>query len=121
MYELEKIFYFEAAHYLKYHDGKCRNMHGHSYVLHVCLRAEKLQSSGPKEGMVIDFEEINQIVKPMIEHYLDHKCLNETLQSDCTTAEFISEWIFNYLEPLIPGLYAITIYETASAKATFRR
>src|SRR5258708_1079753 len=119
MYELEKIFYFEAAHFLKYHDGKCRNMHGHSYILHVHLRTEKLQESGPKMGMVMDFQDIQNHVKPMITKYFDHQCLNETLQSDCTTVEFVCKWIFDYLEPHIPNLYAITVYETASAKATY--
>lgn len=121
MYELEKIFQFEAAHSLKYHDGKCRNMHGHSYVLHVVIHAESLQTSGPKVNMVMDFQDINNIVKPMIDQYLDHRCLNDTLQSDSTTAEFICKWIFDYLEPRIPGLYAISVYETASSKATYRK
>ena len=121
MYELEKIFHFEAAHSLKYHDGKCRNMHGHSYVLHVHIHAQNLQDSGPKINMIMDFQDINEVVKPMIEQYFDHRCLNETLQSDSTTVEFICKWIFDYLEPYIAGLYAISLYETASAKATYRK
>jgi 6-pyruvoyltetrahydropterin/6-carboxytetrahydropterin synthase len=121
MYELEKIFQFEAAHSLKFHDGKCRNMHGHSYVLHVCMRADKLQSSGPKTNMIMDFQDVNDLVKPMLNQYLDHQCLNDTLQSDSTTVEFVCKWIFDYLEPQLPGLYAITLYETASCKATYRK
>lgn len=121
MYELEKTFYFEAAHSLKYHDGKCRNMHGHSYILMVCIRAQSLQTSGPKVNMIMDFQDINNIVKPMIHQYLDHHCLNETLQSDSTTVEFVCKWIFDFLEPKIQGLYAITLYETATAKATYRK
>lgn len=121
MYELEKIFTFEAAHSLKYHDGKCRNLHGHSYILHLCIQVQNLISSGPKTNMVMDFQDINTIVKPMLEQYFDHHYLNDTLKSDSTTVEFICRWIFDYLEPLIPGLHAITLYETATAKATYRR
>ena len=121
MNELEKIFHFEAAHSLKYHDGKCRNLHGHSYVLHVCIRSKTLQTTGPKTNMVMDFQDINVIVKPMIEKYLDHYTLNDSLQSDSTTVEFVCKWIFDYLEPHIPNLHAITLYETASSKATFRK
>ncbi|QLH35330.1 MAG: 6-carboxytetrahydropterin synthase QueD [Parachlamydiaceae bacterium] len=121
MYELEKIFHFEAAHSLKHHDGKCQNIHGHSYVLHVVIRSKDLQTSGPKVNMIMDFQDVNNIVKPMIQKYLDHHFLNETLQSDSTTVEFVCKWIFDYLDPLIAGLYAITLYETASAKATYIR
>lgn len=121
MYELEKIFHFEAAHQLAYHDGKCQKMHGHSYIMHVCIQSKNLKANGPKKCMVMDFQDINNIVKPMIEKYFDHHCLNDTLQSDSTTVEFLCKWVFDYLEPQIPGLFAITIYETASSKATYRR
>lgn len=119
MYEVEKIFHFEAAHSLKHHDGKCRNVHGHSYVMHVIIRSETLQTYGPKVNMIIDFQDINAIVHPMIKEYLDHHFLNDTLRSDSTTVEFICKWIFDYLEPHIPGLHAITLYETASSKASY--
>lgn len=121
MYQLEKIFHFEAAHSLKYHDGKCKNVHGHSYILHIIVRAEELQTSGPKVNMIMDFQDINAIVNPMINEYFDHHFLNDTLRSDSTTVEFICKWIFDYLESHIPSLYAITLYETASAKATYMK
>lgn len=121
MFELEKIFLFEAGHVLKHHDGKCREPHGHSYTLIVNIKADRLHSSGPKTNMVIDFQDVSSIVKPMIEEYFDHKWLNDTLKCDSTTVEFISKWIFDFLEPKIPGLHAITVYETATSKVTYRK
>ena len=51
-----KIFEFEAAHALDCHDGKCSNIHGHSYKLHVTVVGEPNRSKGDaKDGMVIDF------------------------------------------------------------------
>ncbi|BBI18322.1 6-carboxytetrahydropterin synthase QueD [Neochlamydia sp. S13] len=119
MYELEKIFCFEAAHFLNHHDGKCKSMHGHSYSLHVIIRKESLQKEGPKKNMVIDFQDLADLIQPMLKKYLDHQCLNETLQSDSTTVEFVCKWIYDYLKPMLPELYAITLYETASSKATY--
>jgi 6-pyruvoyltetrahydropterin/6-carboxytetrahydropterin synthase len=121
MFELEKIFTFEAGHLLDHHDGKCRHPHGHSYVLKVCIRSKELIESGPKKNMVIDFSLIASIVKPMIEKYFDHQWLNDTLENDSPSSEFIAHWIFKYLEPQLSGLYAITIYETATASATYRK
>lgn len=119
MYEIEKIFHFEAGHVLTHHDGKCRVPHGHSYALTVKLRFETLVSSGPKTNMGIDFQEISDIVKPMIEEFLDHRWLNDTLGTDSPTAELIAKWIYDYLAPKLPNLHAISLNETASSRVTY--
>lgn len=121
MFEVEKIFTFEAGHILDHHDGKCRHPHGHSYVIKVKLRTGKLVEEGPKKNMVVDFAAISQIVKPMIDEYFDHKWLNDTLNNDSPTAEFIAYWVFHYLEPLLPNLFSITVCETSTASATYQK
>lgn len=121
MFEVEKRFHFEAGHVLVHHNGRCSTPHGHSYVLQVVIRSETLIPSGPKKNMVIDFYTISDVVKPMIFDYLDHKWLNDSLQTDSPSAEFIAKWIFDYLENKLPGLYSITIFETSSASATYRK
>lgn len=121
MFEIEKTFTFEAGHVLTHHDGRCKNPHGHSYIMTIHIRTAELISSGPKTNMVIDFNDISAIVKPMLDGYLEHKWLNDTLQSDSPTVEFIAKWIFNYLEPLISGLYAISLYETATSKVIYKK
>lgn len=119
MFEVEKIFRFEAGHLLDHHDGKCRHPHGHSYSLKIIIRAENLIDSGPKKNMVLDFSTISEYVKPMIEKYFDHKWLNDSLESDSPSAEFIAQWIFHYLEPKLKGLYSITVFETETSGATY--
>ncbi|MBA2727163.1 MAG: 6-carboxytetrahydropterin synthase QueD [Parachlamydiaceae bacterium] len=121
LFELEKSFRFEAGHVIVHHDGKCRNPHGHSYTLAVVLRSNTLIPSGPKANMVIDFNDLSNIVMPMIDQYLDHQWLNDTLESEAPTVEFIAKWIFEYLEPFLPSLYAITVFETHSSKVTYRK
>lgn len=121
MFELEKTFTFEAGHSLKYHNGYCKDPHGHSYVMTLHIRANSLISSGPKTNMVIDFHDLAAIVKPLLDNYLEHKWLNDTLHSDSPTAEYIAKWIFDYLEPLIPGLFAVSINETASSKVIYKK
>lgn len=119
MYTLEKSYTFEAGHSLCYHDGKCREPHGHSYTLTLHIQSPSLQESGPKKNMVMDFNDIGLIVKPLIKSHLDHHWLNDTLQSDSPTAEYIAKWIFDYLKPKISGLRAVTIAETATSKVTY--
>lgn len=119
MFEVEKTFRFEAGHTLMQHNGKCRFPHGHSYVLRVVLRSQTLVSRGPKQAMVEDFQAISDIVKPMIEEYLDHKWLNDTLKTKSPTAEFTAKWIFHFLKPRIPKLYKVYVSETESSMASY--
>ena len=121
MFELEKTFHFEAGHVLVHHKGKCSMPHGHSYILTIQVRSNSLEKSGPKTNMVMDFDDISSQVKPMIFEYLDHKWLNDSLQSDSPTAEFIAKWIYDHLEAKIPGLYAVSLNETASSKVVYKK
>lgn len=119
MYEVSKSFTFEAGHVLDHHDGKCRHPHGHSYSITVKLRTEALVESGPKKHMVVDFSSISSVVKPMIEQYFDHKWLNDSLETDAPTAEFIAFWIFRFLESRLADLFSVTVNETSTSSATY--
>ena len=120
MFELQKSFRFEAGHCLAFHDGKCIQPHGHSYILVVHLLSHELLQEGPQKNMVMDFADITAVVKPMIDKYFDHQWLNESLKTETPTVEFMAKWIYQYLEPHIPKLNAITIHETATASVTYR-
>jgi 6-pyruvoyltetrahydropterin/6-carboxytetrahydropterin synthase len=72
---VSKIFDFETAHALWGYDGKCANIHGHSYVLTVSISGDIIMDSEhPKFGMIIDFGDIKEIVKKEIVDVYDH-CL----------------------------------------------
>ena len=73
MFYITKIFHFEAAHALNGYDGKCRNIHGHSYEMRVTVKGMPLNESGnPKNGMVIDFHDLKAIVNQEVIEKLDH-------------------------------------------------
>lgn len=64
--KVAKEFKWEMGHRLPEHFGNCKNIHGHSYKMIVDLEG-KLNN----EGMVIDFYDVEKIIKPIIEK-LDH-------------------------------------------------
>ncbi len=70
--KLTKTFRFEASHILPLHPGKCSRLHGHSWVLHVSVEGE----IDSKTGFVIDYADISEIVKPLIDR-LDHRHLGQ--------------------------------------------
>ena len=68
-----KQFNFESAHALWNYDGKCKNIHGHTYKLFVTVIGTPIMdSNNPKLGMVIDFGDLKKIVKKNIVDVYDH-------------------------------------------------
>jgi len=121
MFVLRKSFSFEAAHRLVHHDGKCARLHGHSWKLTVELRGKELYDGGPKRSMLIDYGDITAIVKPFLDSFLDHHYLNETLQTDSPTSEFVAQWLHGQLKGRFPikFLLAITIKETCTSSCRY--
>jgi len=70
---ITKQFNFETGHALYGYDGKCRNVHGHSYKLSVTVIGTPItDTSHVKLGMVIDFGDLKKIVKEEIVDKFDH-------------------------------------------------
>ncbi|WP_373519422.1 6-pyruvoyl tetrahydropterin synthase family protein [Pricia sp.] len=70
---ITKQFSFETGHALYGYDGKCRNVHGHSYKLSVTVIGTPISdTSNVKLGMVIDFGDLKKIVKEEIVDRFDH-------------------------------------------------
>lgn len=70
---LTKQFTFEMAHALPAYEGKCRNIHGHSYKLFVTVEGTPLRQQGaPTDGMVMDFSAIKRVVEERIVSLFDH-------------------------------------------------
>lgn len=81
------------------YESKCRNLHGHNWIITVFCRAEKLNEN----GMVCDFKHI----KNLIHGKLDHKNLNEVFDFN-PTAENIAKWIVDQ----IPECYKASVQES---------
>ncbi|MGL5111545.1 MAG: 6-pyruvoyl trahydropterin synthase family protein [Flavobacterium sp.] len=70
---ITKKFSFETGHALYGYDGKCKNVHGHSYKLFVTVFGSPItDQSNVKLGMVIDFTDLKKIVKEEVVDRFDH-------------------------------------------------
>lgn len=70
---ITKQFTFETGHALYGYDGKCKNVHGHSYKLSVTVIGTPITDrENVKFGMVIDFSDLKKIVKEEIVDQFDH-------------------------------------------------
>lgn len=76
MIRLTKIFHFEMAHAIHGYEGACKNIHGHSYQLHVTIASPNSYDDYiPAPGIVIDFKEIKKLVSTAIIEIFDHKMI----------------------------------------------
>jgi 6-pyruvoyltetrahydropterin/6-carboxytetrahydropterin synthase len=101
-------FTFEAAHRLAWHSGKCRNLHGHSYRLDVSVE-------GPLDanGVVLDFDVLQDVVRSNVINVWDHRDLNEVL--DNPTAELLAQRAWDLLTGTGLDLAALRLWETTDS------
>ena len=142
MFYLTKIFHFEAAHALNGYDGKCRNIHGHSYELRVTVKGRPLNEPGnPKNGMVIDFHDLKTIVNQEVVEKLDHSfIIGNNMPKDFveitkknfdkvvelpyqpTTENMLADFVerIKVCLPQHVELYSVTLQETRDSIAEWR-
>jgi 6-pyruvoyl tetrahydropterin synthase/QueD family protein len=116
--ELTREFRFEAAHRLPRVPAghPCSRMHGHSFRVELVVAGE----IDPAMGWLVDFDQVAAAVEPVIGGELDHRTLNDVPGLENPTSEMLCAWLWRRLAPLLPGLSAITVHETCTARCTYR-
>jgi 6-pyruvoyltetrahydropterin/6-carboxytetrahydropterin synthase len=69
--------------------------------------------------MLIDYGDIKKEVKYLLDDYLDHHHLNDTLQTDSPTSEYVAKWLFNQLKPKLLLLEKIVVRETCTSECIY--
>lgn len=83
---ITKEFNFEMAHALYGYDGPCANIHGHSYHLSVTVKGvPKQNNEHPKNGMLLDFGELKQLIQKEIINSFDHSLTLNKRDPFCQT------------------------------------
>ncbi len=76
MISITKIFRFETAHAIHQYKGSCKNIHGHSYELHVTVKEKELNDDYVDGlGIILDFKELKNIVQEKVVNRIDHRLL----------------------------------------------
>jgi len=113
---ITKVFTFDCAHHLNDYEGKCKNIHGHTYKLEVSVKGYM-----DKNGLVIDFHDLNDLVEGKILSYIDHRYLNELFDFN-PTCELLGVWIWDEIEKRLMSteceLSKLVLWETPTSFIT---
>jgi len=106
IFEIEKDFQFEAAHYFGHADANdlFKKIHGHSFAGTVRIEGDAQEDKGWIRDLWKIETLINEVIKP-----LDHVLLNEVEGLDQPALEQIAKWIFERLDPKLPGLSCVEV------------
>lgn len=132
-------FTFEMAHVLLNYDGPCKNVHGHSYRLFVTLSGVPVKDrDNPKNGMVLDFSDLKNIVLDKIVNQFDHaivissdfdrekRGMTEKIFGNTVIVEYqptcenlVADFARRLINEMPPGikLHSLRLWETAKSYA----
>ncbi len=116
---ITKVFNFDCAHHLNNYNGKCKNIHGHTYRLEITVKGAVKEN-----GLVIDFHDLDDIVKINVLDYIDHRYLNELFEFN-PTCELLGLWIWDNIDKAIAeascSLEKLVLWETPTSFITLDR
>lgn len=137
MYYLQGEASFDAAHFLKGYQGKCKNLHGHRWRVAATVQGQTLQPDGPKKGMLVDFGDLKADLKALADDF-DHALLVEqgalrpetvaALEAEDfrmvtlpfrTTAEHMARYFYDRLTLQGYSVRDVTVYETPANCARY--
>ena len=101
MFELTVQGDIASAHFIKGHQGKCKNLHGHTWKIEATIISEQLNDL----GMVADFAvlkgKLGEVLDP-----IDHVCLNELpfFKERSPTTENIAKYVYAHFKEMIKPL-----------------
>ena len=139
MYILKAQSAFDSAHFLSGYEGKCRNLHGHRWVIEAEVSGEQLVSEGQLRGMVVDFGDLKRDLKSLADEF-DHAFIYEknSLKENTIaalkeenfrlievefrpTAENFARYFFDRISEIGYSVRSVTVYETPDNCASYTK
>jgi len=118
MYALTVKGEFAASHSLRDYEGKCKNLHGHTWHVDIVVAGRTLN----KVGMLVDFKEIKSDLHALLES-LDHAHLNDLayFKKANPTSENIAKYIFDHFKKKLhsAAVKKVTVWESDKSGASY--
>jgi 6-pyruvoyltetrahydropterin/6-carboxytetrahydropterin synthase len=110
MFRLRVQSEFDAAHKMDGYQGKCANLHGHTYKVEAFFTAKQQDSI----GVSVDLRALKEKLAKVTEQF-DHSYLNDFKELGNPSTENLARFIFQRLKKDVPNgaaLEKVRIWET---------
>lgn len=121
MFEISTEASFSAAHHLNNYNGPCENVHGHNWLVRVCVKTDQLD----RAGIGIDFKVLKGILRDILARF-DHQDLNAALGGTLNpSSENLARDIYGSLKTMIADQaptckpVRVTVFETPGNGAAY--
>jgi 6-pyruvoyltetrahydropterin/6-carboxytetrahydropterin synthase len=118
MFELKVKGDIASAHQLRGYEGRCKDLHGHTWKIEVTILSDKLDDI----GMVADFKVIKKLLKEVLDP-LDHVYLNDLpyFKTANPTTENLARYIYQEFSKTIRPLKLkqVEVWESDSASSIY--
>jgi len=122
MYTLTVEETFAAAHQLRGYQGKCENMHGHTWKVALSITGDGLNNI----GLLVDFQEIKAVLREITAMF-DHKNINELTPFDLInpSSENLSKFFYDEAVRRFAAktstlkVGSVTVWESPTAYCTY--
>jgi len=118
MFEIAVKGHIASAHFLRGYEGKCKDLHGHTWKIEVVIASDQLDEI----GMVADFALLKKQLKEFLT-VIDHVCLNdlEYFKEANPTTENIAKYIYTHFDKVIDPLKikTVQVWESDTSSVTY--
>ena len=114
MFEITVANYIDSAHFLQGYQGKCANIHGHTWRVEVTLKGEQLNEI----GLLADFNDVKKIVKDVMEAF-DHKLINDIKPFDKLnpSSENLARYFFHEIKERLFSFKGVSIVKVLASES----
>ncbi len=104
--------YFSAAHCIEGYDGKCAQLHGHTWKVCVWVRGDETLKQA--NGLLWDFNNLKRVTSSF-----DHAYLNDAIEGN-PTVENLTAHIYGELKRDYAGLgFKVRVYENLHSRQSY--
>ena len=120
MYIIAVDAHFASSHQIVGYDGKCSNMHGHTWKIKVEVKTGEVNEI----GICYDFKSFKELINQIVDD-LDHQNLNqlEPFRDKNPTAENIAHYLYHAIKKTLPGsidMHQITVWESEKYSVIYK-
>ena len=118
MFELSVKSHISSAHFLKGYQGRCKDLHGHTWHIEVVIAGEHLDSIGMVADFAVIKRQLNEFLMP-----IDHVCLNdlEYFKRNNPTTENIAQYVYRDFAKVVAPLRIkrVQVWESETSSVVY--